>query len=109
MTVNAEGFRQPLDTEAGVERVHATGLEVMITRQDVQRDSQPVHRRPHQLELCLGAVVGVVARQHGKTDAATEVTIGDIDECLEVAIVLLTLPRDMPVAEMYPAQDGPCP
>ena len=55
--------------------------------------------------LVFNAVVGIVARRHGKVYAVPEVVVGVFDQREKVAIILLIGLRNMKVAEVKPAED----
>jgi hypothetical protein len=77
----------------------------VIAGNNVERDCQPIDRRLHQPVLVFGTVIGIVARQHGKVYAVSEVVVGVFDQREKVAIILLIRLSNMKVAEVKPAED----
>ena len=75
MPVRDDGFRQAFRAEHTVESVQRARLEIVVAGQDVKSHRQWGDRIAHEAELLRRAVVGNVAWQRGKIDAASRQTL----------------------------------
>jgi phytoene/squalene synthetase len=53
-----------------IEGIQIARFAVVVAGQNVQRQTQPLHGIPHQCELPGCPIIGVVARQQSKIQAA---------------------------------------